>query len=345
MEAINLGNYSRQAVTNVDSPDADNRGRAFFDIGLRHMLSYHHELASKCFQACLQYSPYCVLAHAFCALCHSPNYNFKGEPYYNSTDNPEEISLKDELCKFPSQHVAERHSKMAVEKQEELRKLHKRKNGGKKKKGKGRSNNKTAQQQAPSFDSQQPQMISTVESQLIAAVRILTCNPGLDAGLADELAGRPYANAMRKIYEKFGNDAEVAYLFSESLMVLNAWQLFEYPTGKPKTPDVMETSAVLQKALKQNPHHAGLCHLYVHLSEMSSDPAQALHACVPLRTEYVSHIVGVVVAVQTCMSHSLCTSLLSLDSHMPATWCTWRRTLTSWWVTMKQWCATMRPPL
>ena len=137
MKAINLGNYRRENVTNVDSLDDENRGRAFFDMGLRHALAYQHELSSKCFLACLHYSPYCVLAHAFVALCHSPNYNFKGEPYYESTNDPDEINLPDESCVFPSQHVAERHSRMAVEKAEELRKMHRR--GGKKKKKKGRN--------------------------------------------------------------------------------------------------------------------------------------------------------------------------------------------------------------
>ncbi len=31
MKAINLGNYRRENVTNVDSLDDENRGRAFFD--------------------------------------------------------------------------------------------------------------------------------------------------------------------------------------------------------------------------------------------------------------------------------------------------------------------------
>ena len=282
LEAINLGSYTRENVTNVDSLDDGNRGRAFFDIGVRLMLSYQHELAAKCFLACLHYSSYCVLAHAFVALCHSPNYNFKGEPYYNSTDNPEDAETQDYLFNFPSQYVAERHSRMAMEKAEQLRKIYRQKTGGKKKKGKGR--NKAAPQTTPAHHQPgQPQLIRDVEAQMIAAVRILTCNPGLDASLADELAGRPYADAMRKVYEAYPKDAEVTYFFAEGLMVLNAWELYEYPTGKPKTHDVLETRTVLRRALEQHPDHAGLCHLYVHLSEMSSDPGQALSACVPLR--------------------------------------------------------------
>ena len=45
-------------------------------------------------------------------------------------------------------------------------------------------------------------------------------------------------------------------------------------------------SAVLEQALALHPHHAGLCHLYVHLSEMSAHPELALQACEPLRAGY-----------------------------------------------------------
>lgn len=274
----------------MDSVDEGNKGRSFFDIGLRHMLSYQHELAAKCFLACLHYSPYCVLAHACVALCHSPNYNFRGDPYYNSTNFPDSDDLKDHEFPFPSQQLAERHSRMAVKTTEELRKQHRQTTGGKKKK-KGRSGSKAGvvskESAAPigEENGMRPQMIRDVEAQIVAAVRILTCHPGVDAGLADELVGRPYADAMRKVYRNFPDDAEVVYFFAEALMVINAWELYEYPTGRPLSDDVVETRQVLETALEQHDDHAGLCHMYVHLSEMSSDPGQALKACMPLRTK------------------------------------------------------------
>ena len=69
-------------------------------------------------------------------------------------------------------------------------------------------------------------------------------------------------------------------------MVLNAWHLYEYPSGKPVSPDVVETCRVLETSLRLHPQHAGLCHMYVHLSEMSARPQQALTACQPLRTQF-----------------------------------------------------------
>jgi hypothetical protein len=281
---MDLGTYRRENVSNVDSLDATNLGRILFDFGLRHMFAYQHELASSCFLACLHYSPYCVLAHACVALCHSPNYNFKGEPYYRSTHHADQVHLDDHEFTFPSQQLAERHSRMAVEKTEELRKIYRNKSGGKKKKG-GKA--RKPPPPAPPKEPGEPQLITDVESQIVAAVRTLTCNPGVDETLADELVGYPYAAAMRKIYSAYQNDAEVVYFFAEALMVLNAWELYEYPTGQPRSKDVLETQKILETALEKHPDHAGLCHMYVHLSEMSSDPGRALSACIPLRSKYV----------------------------------------------------------
>lgn len=268
-------------------------------------------MASRCFLACLEVCNYCALAHGFLALCHSPNYNFKGEAYYESAHHPEESELHDLVCVFPSQQVAERHSRMAVEKIEELRKMRKKGGGkstGSKKskgsKGKGGSggksksnntntNNKTEDSNGVNSEnieggdeSKLPDLISDVEAQLLFAIRKLTCHPGLDHSLSVDIVGRPYADAMRGIYEKYPDDPEVAYCFAEALMVLNAWQLYEYPTGKAVSPDVDETRRVLEKALEVHKDHAGLCHMYVHLSEMSAHPEKALKACIPLRNNF-----------------------------------------------------------
>ncbi|KAL3943318.1 MAG: hypothetical protein SGBAC_002601 [Bacillariaceae sp.] len=293
IEGIDLGDYVRKEVTNVDG-----MGREYFDVGLRLMLCYQHEMAARCFLACLQMSEHCALAHGLLSLCHSPNYNFKGEAYYESAHHPEEQDVQDLLCVFPSQQVADRHSKMAIEKIEEIRTVHKKSSkGGKRGKGKNKgksklnntSNNNNTEilnANANAKGSDHPKLIADVEVQLLLAIRILTCQPGLEHSLSIDIVGRPYAKAMRKIYEKFPDDSEVAYFFAESLMVLNAWQLFEFPTGKPVSPDVDETRAVLEKALAVHRDHAGLCHMYVHLSEMSAYPEKALDACLSLRHKF-----------------------------------------------------------
>lgn len=89
-----------------------------------------------------------------------------------------------------------------------------------------------------------------------------------------------YANAMRKVYEAFGqNELNVAVLFADALMNTAPWQLFEARTGKPnkKTP-VLEILKVLNDAINR-PHareHPGLLHLYIHALEMSTTPEAAL---------------------------------------------------------------------
>lgn len=232
------------------------------------MLSYQHELACLCFLNCLKVCPDVALAHALVALCHSPNYNFKGEAYYLSANHPEDAQLADWHCMFPSQQVAERHATLGIQKMEELKKQYR----------KAKKKNKKA--------SVPNSMISDTESQFLNAVRILCGSPGIDPGLANDILGIPYSEALRKLYKKYPRDPEIAYFFAEALMVLNAWKLYEYPSGRALSPDVHETRTVLEGALALHPHHAGLCHMYVHLSEMAPKPEQALDYARPLRTEF-----------------------------------------------------------
>lgn len=287
--SVKLGDYSCNFVTNIpiSSHNDVSNPRTYFDLGLRHFFAYHHEEAYKCFLACLTLAPDCAFAHGMVALCHCPNYNFKGDAYYESTDHPEEeqtvlaeagangedIAIMRRL--YPSQQVAAKHALLAIEKIEELKKRHRqlpRKRRGSEPKEQEDQNSQT-------------QIISDVETQILSAIRILTCQPGIHPQLAEGTIGRPYANALRKVHERFPEDLEVSCFFAESLMVLNAWNLYEYPTGRPVSQDVDEIQTVLEMALILNPKHAGICHLYVHLCEMSSHPEKALSACQALRTE------------------------------------------------------------
>ncbi len=339
--SLDLGTYRRDYVTNCSG-----KGKLYFDLGLNLMLSYQHELASASFYSCLHYNPNCALAHGLIALCHSPNYNFKGGAYYYSACHYDDVYLQDIMCVFPSQQVADRHSKLAIDTIEELRKINRSSNnssntntssssnrrkgknthgGNKKNKNKNKhhtsnNNNNQQQQHQEQHDTEHMQtdtneqstdtaaleeehkeenkqddnemiitstdLISDMETQLLYAIRTLTCQPGVDPGLSEEIVGRPYADAMAKVYAKYPNDPEIAYFYAESLMVLNAWQLYEYPSGKPASPDVITAKTILERSLEKHPQHAGLCHMYVHLCEMSSDPGQALVVCESLRFKF-----------------------------------------------------------
>ena len=289
--SLDLGTYSREMVTNIDCSDSDSGGpnaRTYFDLGLRYFFAYMHENAYEMFLASLTLAPNCALAHGLAAICHTPNYNFKGEAYYESTDHPEdeEHTTPNEpdanghdmavmyRSPYPSQQVAAHHAQMAISKVHELERVQ-------------RKRRSTADDADEEIDEEEnvSQPISDLETELLSAIRILTCQPGIDPKEAEKTVGRPYADALREIHKRYPNDAEVCCLFAESLMVLNAWNLYEYPTGKPISKDVAEIQSVLERALELHSEHPGLCHLYVHLCEMSNEPHRALTACTALRSK------------------------------------------------------------
>jgi hypothetical protein len=196
-------------------------GRLFFDIGLRLFHAYQHELSARCFRACLEHNPDCALAYAFVALCHGPNYNFNRDHYYTSSNDctPGEVVNEDDAF-FPSQRVAEKYSRLAVDKVEEIRIRYRQMKGGSEK---IRLDDNNASDNGDLDDSDSSQlssgMIRDVEAHIISSVRLLACQPGIDANLAEEAVGRPYADSMRKIQARYPDDPEVSYLFAESLMV------------------------------------------------------------------------------------------------------------------------------
>ena len=83
-----------------------------------------------------------------------------------------------------------------------------------------------------------------------------------------------YAEAMRKVYEKYADDPLVVTLFAESLMNLQPW-LHWSPEGEP-APHTPEIQKVLEAGLKRWPDYPSLCHLYIHTMEASPTPEKAL---------------------------------------------------------------------
>ncbi len=146
------------------------------------------------------------------------------------------------------------------------------------------SKNKNKNKKVLLLDTDHPREIQQVEILLINAIRCLNSNPGIDPSIAENCNGVAYKNAMRTVYRSYPHDAEVAYFFAESIMVLHAWKLFDYPTGRPLSSDVAEVKEVLEVGLREHGHHVGLCHMYVHLCEMATYPEKALVACDELRT-------------------------------------------------------------
>lgn len=255
IEKLDLSDYSRSHVTNCDGI-----ARQYFDQGLRLLLSYQHEWAAKCFLECIHLSPDCALASALLAFSHGPNYNFRGCAYYELSSPVEVVADEDDYLShpFPSQIVADKYSRNAIEKLKELkRSTH------------GQSKN-----------------VTKVEESMIHAFRILASNPGMDPLEAEEKKDKQFAYFMRKLYNKYADDPEVAYFYISSMMTIHAWNLFEYPSGEPLSSDIPEILDALEKSLQMFPNHVGLCHMYVHICEMSSFPKRALGACQVLRSGF-----------------------------------------------------------
>jgi tetratricopeptide (TPR) repeat protein len=118
-----------------------------------------------------------------------------------------------------------------------------------------------------------------------AASRLATEATEVERALIDALAARyqpertraqsdtAYMLAMRDVFTRFPDDADVATLFAESIMVLRRTGYWTR-TGQPQ-PGVDELLDVLESALARAASHPGACHLYIHATEGSPAPERA----------------------------------------------------------------------
>jgi tetratricopeptide (TPR) repeat protein len=96
---------------------------------------------------------------------------------------------------------------------------------------------------------------------------------------------RAYAHAMRSVYQQFSDDMDIAALFAEALMCITPRGLWDLDTGKPTGDHTVEAREVIELGLKQplGRNHPALCHLHIHMMEMSPFPELALPAADRLR--------------------------------------------------------------
>jgi tetratricopeptide (TPR) repeat protein len=90
-----------------------------------------------------------------------------------------------------------------------------------------------------------------------------------------------YADAMRELWQRFPDDADVGALFADALLNLRPWDLWT-PDGtpRPETPEIMTT---LEKVMQMVPDHPGANHFYIHTMEASPTPQKADRAADVLR--------------------------------------------------------------
>jgi tetratricopeptide (TPR) repeat protein len=83
-----------------------------------------------------------------------------------------------------------------------------------------------------------------------------------------------YAEAARKLYEQFPKDADSGTLYGEALFVMEPRR----GSRDIQAPNVRRIVDVFEAVLKAEPHHLGACHLYIHLTEGTTQPGKA-EAC------------------------------------------------------------------
>jgi tetratricopeptide (TPR) repeat protein len=88
-----------------------------------------------------------------------------------------------------------------------------------------------------------------------------------DSSQSREKLNQLYVDEMKKVYEAYPNDADVAALYADALMLQHPWDLWR-GDGQPQpwTPAIRE---VLEKLLAHTPHHPGANHYYIHVMEAS----------------------------------------------------------------------------
>lgn len=92
-----------------------------------------------------------------------------------------------------------------------------------------------------------------------------------------------YAAAMKKVYDRYSSDPDVAALYAEALMDVHPWDLYDKATKKPR-PWTSGLITVLERLIKTNPTHPGAHHFYIHAVETSATPEKALASAALLDT-------------------------------------------------------------
>lgn len=118
---------------------------------------------------------------------------------------------------------------------------------------------------------------------------------GVEAALIDALSARyaavppadrraldvAYADAMRKVWQRYPDDADVGALFAESMMDLSPWnQWTRDGAANPGTEEVLATLAAVRRI---RPDHPLALHLSIHANEASLHPERAKDAADRLR--------------------------------------------------------------
>lgn len=129
---------------------------------------------------------------------------------------------------------------------------------------------------------------SPVEADLVTALSTRYVFPGPPDRTALEIA---YAEAMSEVYQRYPDDADVAALAAEALMMLRPWKLWS--VDGVQAPETVAVRAILEPALDRWPNHPALCHFYIHTMEAGPEVKKAVPAARALEgaTPGLGHLV------------------------------------------------------
>jgi tetratricopeptide (TPR) repeat protein len=85
---------------------------------------------------------------------------------------------------------------------------------------------------------------------------------------------KAYAEAMRRVYEKYPDDLDAGTLYADALFLLEPRR----GTRDVNAPNIQRLHGVLESVLARDAKHPGACHLYVHATESTVKPEKA-EAC------------------------------------------------------------------
>lgn len=129
---------------------------------------------------------------------------------------------------------------------------------------------------------------SPVEKLLILSMRERYSE---DSTISREKLNQDYVDELKKAYQQFPANADVAALYADALMLQHPWDLWNNDgTPKPWTPTIRN---VLEKLLATYSQHPGANHYYIHVMEASPYAAKALPSADRLGklTPGLSHLV------------------------------------------------------
>lgn len=82
---------------------------------------------------------------------------------------------------------------------------------------------------------------------------------------------RPYAEAMQNVHDRFPKDVDAATIYADALFVMEPRR----GSRDISSPNVQRIRHALETVFKIDPRHVGACHLYIHLTEATTEPGLA----------------------------------------------------------------------